>query len=165
MENTIIRFKCPHCGQPLAFKRPETGYGVSITCPKCQNHISVIIREKAIRLPEQPSQMRMPQLVMTEGPQTNKQTFTLCRGSNIVGRKDDDVVQDIAISGDMTISRRSVEISVSMMTGGGFSFMLKVLNAKNPVYANSTPLHTGDSILLRPGDTIMLGSTKLMLRV
>ena len=165
MENNFIRFKCPHCGQPLAFVRPENGFGANVTCPKCANTITIKIREKAIRMPgqEEGGRTKMPRLVMTEGPQTIKRTFALRRGGNIVGRKDEDTQQDIDIEGDMTISRRSVELMVSLVMGGGFAYMAKVLNAKNPVYVNGTPLHQGNSITLRPGDTIMLGNTKLML--
>lgn len=164
MENNIVRFKCPHCHQPLAFKRPEKGDSVGITCPQCKNHINIKIREKAIHLPgqEPPTHEARPRLMLTDGSQRD---FVLRHGSNIIGRKDTDVEQDIAIDGDPTISRRSLEIQVSLATGGGCAFRLKVLNAKNPVYVNNSPLHVGNSITLRPGDTLMLGGTKMKLCV
>lgn len=164
MENNIIKFKCPHCQNPLAFIRPANGYGVTITCPKCGKQLNIKIRDKAIRMPEQqPEQIRMAQLVIVEN--FVKQSFALHKGSNIIGRKDADTVQDINISGDMSISRRSVDLRVEVITGGGYSYILNVLNAKNPVRVNNTPLHTGKSMMLRPGDVIMLGNTKLMLTV
>ncbi len=165
MANDVIKINCPQCQQALGFKRPANGNAVSLICPKCGKKIRVQIQEKPLRMAGQEAdkgQMRMARLVVVEGPQRDKQVYTLHVGSNIIGRSDTDTVQDIAISGDMTISRRSVELTVGI-TGGRYSYMLKVLNAKNLVYVNDTPLHTGETIALHLGDIVLMGSTKLKL--
>lgn len=165
MENDIIRFRCPRCQQPLAFRKPEEGYGVSITCPQCHNAIRIKIRERTIRLPEQVlSHSIVAQLLIIDGPQSDRSGFPLHQGDNIIGRDDPDTMQDIAIRGDMAISRRSVNLEVNKTSDGGYSYMLRVLNAKNPVYANGMPIHTGQSFILRQGDIVQMGSTKLMLK-
>lgn len=165
MENIVIKFKCPYCQLPLAFHKPTTGYGVNITCPKCNNAIRIKVREKAIRLPEQEvNQVKRAHLLLIDGPQTDRMAYPLHHGDNIIGRDDPDTTQDIAIRGDMSISRRSASLEVVATTQGeGYSYRLRVLNAKNPVYINDAVLHTGDGISMRPGDVIQLGMTKLML--
>lgn len=167
MANDVIKINCPQCQQALGFKRPEKGNEANLTCPKCGKKIKVQIQEKPIQMAGQEpdtGQMRMARLVVVEGPQRDKQAYTLRVGSNIIGRSDTDTVQDIAISGDMTISRRSVDLTVGI-SSGKYSYMLKVLNAKNLVYVNNTPLHTGETIALYPGDIVLMGCTKLKLYV
>ena len=160
MENSIIKVICPCCQQRLAFKRPEKSNGVAITCPKCKKQLRIKITPT-----NNMAEMQMAHLVMIGGPQTTKLSYPLHKGSNIIGRSDIDTVQDIAITGDMTISRSSIELDVISQTGGGYSYMLKVLNAKNPVYVNNIPLRIGNSLALRIGDTLELGTTKLMLNI
>lgn len=165
MENNVIRFKCPHCQLPLAFRKPENGFGVSITCPRCNNAVRIKIREKTIHLPEQGMEpAKVAHLLIIDGPQADHRDYPLHQGGNIIGRDDPDTIQDIAIGGDITISRRSANIEVGLIDGRGYSYLLKVLSAKNPVYVNGSPLYTGDGISLRTGDIIQFGSTKLMLK-
>ncbi len=165
MENNIIRFKCPHCQLPLAFRKPENGYGVNLTCPQCHNAIKIKVRERAIRLPEQGGEQAIAaRLLIIDGPQSKYIGYPLRYGDNIIGRDDLDIRQDIAIRGDMAISRRSANLEVNATPGGGYSYMLRILNARNPVYVNGTPIHTGQSIILRLDDVVQMGSTKLVLK-
>lgn len=162
MEKDIIRFKCPHCQHPLAVKRPENAAMVRLTCPKCTKTLNIKIQDKPIKLPPQGDQ-QLAKLVVVDGPQTDRPVFALHAGSNIVGRSDEGTVQDIAINGDNTISRRSVDLQVGQTTGG-YSYHLRVLKAANPVMVNNTTLRIGSSALLHTGDTITMGCTKLMLK-
>lgn len=166
MENNVIKFRCPHCQLPLAFHKPAAGYGVNIRCPQCSNAIRIKVREKAIRLSEQEvEQVKRAHLLLIDGPESDRIAYPLHLGDNIIGRDDPDTTQDIAIRGDMSISRRSSNLEVVTAThGDGYSYRLRVLNAKNPVYINGAALHTGDGISMRPGDVIQLGMTKLMLK-
>lgn len=162
MANDIIKTKCPQCHGALAFHRPMQAMGVLITCAQCGKQIKVKIREQEIRMGGQPKQSTIAKLVISEGNGYGKRTFALHEGSNTIGRQDTDTIQDIAISGDMTISRRSIDLDVQNRDSA-YSYTLKVLNAKNPVYVNNKPLHTGKSFTIFPGDTIMLGKTKMTL--
>ena len=165
MEKSIIQFKCPHCQQTLAFVQPEKGDSVTLVCPACNNTLRIKIQKKDIRMPEpsRPSLQKMARLVIINGPQTVRQSFALRYGSNVIGRQDDDTVQDIAISEDPAISRRSVDLTVNVNADGEYTYVLHVVNATNAVYVNNTLLHVGSSVDLIPGDTIRLGATKLLL--
>lgn len=167
MDNNIIKLKCPHCQTLLAVRKPETAQGISITCRECKNQIRIKIQQKPIRLPEQgcTRAAAIARLVINEGPQTHKCEFSLHAGSNIIGRLDDDTEQDIAIDGDMTISRRSVNLMVVGNADEGFSYLFKVIKTSNVVYVNGKPMRMGECVDVHPGDIIMLGNTKLMLSV
>lgn len=169
MENNLVKFNCPHCKQPLAFYRPDKGDMVQMTCPACHKTVRVKIQEKPIRLNQQEEKKSEPtvryiaQLVVVDGPQNPRPVYRLRIGSNIVGRMDTDTVQDIAISGDTTISRRSIDIVVKR-ENGVYTYLLTVINAKNPVLVGDSVLKVGDSSVLHIGDTITLGMTKIRLQ-
>ncbi|MGM9846601.1 MAG: FHA domain-containing protein [Muribaculaceae bacterium] len=86
--------------------------------------------------------------------------YRLKQGKNIVGRYDTETPSDISIQGDETISRRSIEIEI-VADGYGFDYILKVLNATNPVKLNGKCLKTGEKVSLSFGDVIVLGNTSL----
>ncbi|MBQ6955984.1 MAG: FHA domain-containing protein [Bacteroidales bacterium] len=165
MENSIIKIKCPHCQMPLAFRKPGQGAGVSLTCPKCKNSLKVKISEKAIRLASKGEGRTLPaRLFLISGPQMKQDVFQLREGNNIIGREDADTIQDIAIKGDATISRRSANIEVVLSNNGMYSYRISVLNAKNPIYVNGTPLQNGKSMSLNLGDILQFGNTKMVLK-
>lgn len=162
MTNDIIKTKCPNCQNALAFHRPKQSPGVIITCPKCGKQIKIKIRDREIKMGGQQKQSAIAKLIVLEGNGQGKRAYALRVGSNTIGRHDSDTVQDIAITGDMTISRRSVDLFVEKKEGV-YSYTLKVLNAKNPVYVNNTLLHSGIAFTIYPGDTLLLGKTKMIL--
>lgn len=163
MENNILKFKCPHCQQELAVRRPGQGTGLSLTCPRCGKAIRIKIQEREVR---HPGQAGKPALgIASLALMGSTHTFALRRGDNTIGRADTDTLQDIPIGGDMTMSRRSVNLRVGVVTGGGYSYTLHVLNAKNPVTVNGRPIKEGGMMPLRVGDVLTLGETKLMLKV
>ena len=87
-----------------------------------------------------------------------RQEYKLKAGSNIVGRQETD---DIVISGDPTVSRRSIDLSVYYNQYTGYTCRMLVLNARNPVLRNGLPVPVGESVDLVSNDTIVLGHTKL----
>lgn len=164
MTDNIVKFKCPHCQRQLAVKRPEKATAVSLTCINCKKQINIKIQEKPIRLAGTDTMAsKIASLAVVEGPQREKTMYRLKKGVNIIGRSDPDTEQDVAIVGDPTISRRSVSIAVEEDMNGEVSYLLKVLNAANPVSVNSMRLHVGNSVRLKEGDTIVMGRTKLKL--
>lgn len=92
----------------------------------------------------------------------DKEYFPLHVGENIIGRRDDSQPSDVAIDGDMTMSRRSVKIVVSFVNGG-CQYQLTVLKAANPVQVNGTAVAMGQTVPLTMGASIYLGQTMLRL--
>lgn len=86
--------------------------------------------------------------------------YKLDEGRTIIGRDDDDEPSDISLAGDDTISRRSVSIDI-VPDEYGFDYILKVLNAANPVKVNGKQVRQGEKIYLDLGDVITLGHTNL----
>ncbi len=86
--------------------------------------------------------------------------YKLSEGTTIVGRDDDDEPSDISLRGDDTISRRSISISI-IADEYGFDYIMKVLNAANPVRLNGKPLREGEKVFLDLGDVITIGHTDL----
>lgn len=86
--------------------------------------------------------------------------YRLKEGKTIIGRADDDEPSDISLSGDDTMSRRSISIEI-VADDYGFDYILRVLNAANPVKINGKQLRTGEKYFLEIGDTIKIGNTLL----
>lgn len=86
--------------------------------------------------------------------------YKLSEGKTIIGRDDYDEPSDISIKGDDTISRRSISIEV-VADDYGFDYILKVLNASNPVRVNGKQIKQGEKTYLDLGDVITIGHTNL----
>lgn len=86
--------------------------------------------------------------------------YPLQEGKTVIGRLDYDDPSDISIEGDTTISRRSICIDIRA-DKYGFDYILKVLNASNPVRVNGKELQIGETKYLDLGDIITLGHTNL----
>ena len=86
--------------------------------------------------------------------------YKLSEGKTIIGRDDDDEPSDISLTGDDTISRRSISIDI-VPDDYGFDYILKVLNASNPVRVNGKQIRVGEKIYLDLGDVITIGHTNL----
>lgn len=86
--------------------------------------------------------------------------YKLSEGKTIIGRDDDDEPSDISLTGDDTISRRSISIDI-VPDEYGFDYILKVLNAANPVRVNGKQIRVGEKTYLDLGDVITIGHTNL----
>lgn len=86
--------------------------------------------------------------------------YKLSEGKTIIGRDDDDEPSDISLTGDDTISRRSISIDI-VPDDYGFDYILKVLNAANPVKVNGKQIRVGEKTYLDLGDVITIGHTNL----
>ena len=87
------------------------------------------------------------------------QKYPLYGGKTIVGRYDEENQSDIAIKGDIMMSRRSIAISIED-EDGEFVFKLKVLRAANPVKVNDIQIKEGHTTYIENGDIILLGKSK-----
>lgn len=86
--------------------------------------------------------------------------YKLSEGQTIIGRDDDEDPSDISITGDETISRRSISINI-VPDEYGFDYILKVINASNPVRVNGKQVRVGEKVYLDLGDIITIGHTNL----
>ena len=157
--NQSYTVTCPHCKEgSLTISQESSGQGIAL-CPKCQGRVSFTARKPTEMIIKSELIQRFKgKLILLRRGWLNKD-YPLKNGRNIVGRYDESKVSDIAIKGDSSMSRQSVEIEVDHHDKG-YSFKLTVRNSTNPVLHNNKPLALGDSISLNFGDSIILGKTK-----
>lgn len=157
--NQSYTVTCPHCKEgSLTISQETSGQGIAV-CSKCQGRVSFTARKPTETIIKSELIQRFKgKLILLRRGWLNKD-YPLKDGKNIVGRYDESKVSDIAIKGDSSMSRQSVEIEVDHHDKG-YSFKLTVKNSTNPVLHNNKPLAIGDSISLNFGDSIILGKTK-----
>lgn len=90
--------------------------------------------------------------------------YDLKIGVNIIGRADAMSPSDIMIEDDMTVSRRSVSITVEA-SGGSYRYWFEVLKSTNPVLVNGKRHAVGESFVVEPGTKFVLGRTKLSIEL
>lgn len=90
--------------------------------------------------------------------------YDLKIGVNVIGRADAMSPSDIMIEDDMTVSRRSVSITVEA-TGGSYRYWFEVLKSTNPVLVNGKRHAVGESFVVEPGTKFVLGRTKLSIEL
>lgn len=149
---------CPHCEQIKMRFTPQQAGGIAITCPRCKG--------KTILKVKKPTEIiKMTDTILSKGKLQLlrkgwfDKDYPLGIGKHTIGRFDTDLLSDISIKNDTSMSRRSVEIEVKQGEKG-YSFKLTVLKATNPVLHNNKPLGEGECISLNYGDCIILGKTK-----
>lgn len=150
---------CPHCKEEnLTISQDNPGQG-AVVCSKCKGRVLFTTRKPTETIVKSELIQRFRgKLILLRRGWLNKD-YQLKDGKNVVGRFDESMVSDIAIKGDSSMSRQSVEIEVDHHDKG-YSFKLTVINSTNPVLHNNKPLAVGDSISLNFGDSIILGKTK-----
>lgn len=176
MEIKSVKLPCKHCGKVTMAAMPkEAGY-YSIACsnPQCGQPIKFQFSGSSSdgKSEEKPSKNQHTvdiknflsnpaRLVIKRFGGLKKEKYTLKTGNNIVGRQDDNEPSDFNINSDNSMSRRSIDIYVDKEVGIGYKFQLKVLRSTNPVMHNGRALNVGDSLYLRYGDKIVLGTTTI----
>ena len=90
--------------------------------------------------------------------------YDLKIGVNVIGRADAMSPSDIMIEDDMTVSRRSVSITVEA-SGGSYRYWFEVLKSTNPVLVNGKCHAVGESFVVEPGTKFVLGRTKLSIEL
>ena len=90
--------------------------------------------------------------------------YDLKIGVNVIGRADAMSPSDIMIEDDMTVSRRSVSITVEA-SGGSYRYWFEVLKSTNPVLVNGKRHAVGESFVVEPGTKFVLGRTKLSIEL
>lgn len=93
-----------------------------------------------------------------------RKEYDLKIGVNVIGRADAMSPSDIMIEDDMTVSRRSVSITVEA-SGGSYRYWFEVLKSTNPVLVNGKRHAVGESFVVEPGTKFVLGRTKLSMEL
>lgn len=93
-----------------------------------------------------------------------RKEYDLKIGGNVIGRADAMSPSDIMIEDDMTVSRRSVSITVEA-SGGSYRYWFEVLKSTNPVLVNGKRHAVGESFVVEPGTKFVLGRTKLSIEL
>lgn len=93
-----------------------------------------------------------------------RKEYDLKIGVNVIGRADAMSPSDIMIEDDMTVSRRSVSITVEV-SGGSYRYWFEVLKSTNPVLVNGKRHAVGESFVVEPGTKFVLGRTKLSIEL
>lgn len=93
-----------------------------------------------------------------------RKEYDLKIGVNVIGRADAMSPSDIMIEDDMTVSRRSVSITVEA-SGGSYRYWFEVLKSTNPVLVNGKRHAVGESFVVEPGTKFVLGKTKLSIEL
>ncbi|MBQ6063720.1 MAG: FHA domain-containing protein [Prevotella sp.] len=154
---------CPVCGKTLTTTPSEEGVKhVSCDTDSC----GVVIGYKAIRVTGVNVVSPQSKNGMLEwGGIISRNRYVLRLGKNVVGRKDKDMPSDVEIDDpDAYVSRQSFEIFVCVDDEGGYRFILSVKRLTNPLYLNGNQKIVGESMDLKFGDVIQVGSVKLKLK-
>ncbi len=93
-----------------------------------------------------------------------RKEYDLKIGVNVIGRADAMSPSGIMIEDDMTVSRRSVSITVEA-SGGSYRYWFEVLKSTNPVLVNGKRHAVGESFVVEPGTKFVLGRTKLSIEL
>ena len=167
----MISVKCPHC--KIGLKVDETKIPqdiVSFKCPKCKKEIPVsyidqMLGQEAdvdtVVVSSKSKQQRFGKLTVLPTPGTPPQEFQLYEGINIVGRKANVSTATICIkTDDKTMSRSHLCIEVKKnQKGNGYYYHLSDNNSKNSTLYNGKCIESGEVVVLKDNDKIVLGRT------
>jgi pSer/pThr/pTyr-binding forkhead associated (FHA) protein len=150
----IIRFKCPVC---------NTVNKLNIEAAKNSTKQA---DDKTIINTQENLEDVMGWLVVHD-ENTKQQTYNLKKGKNIVGRKSTSKPCDILIeTADGFMSRNHFAIEISLGTKG-LEYMVYDITSTNGTFINADKqlrLNQMDKVLLKDGDTIQAGHTKMVIR-
>ena len=167
----MISVKCPHC--KIGLKVDETRIPesiVSFKCPKCKKEIPISYLDQKIgqgtddeTLVVSPKSKdgSLGSLTVFATSGTPQQEFQLSEGILIVGRKAKVSTATICIqTDDKTMSRSHIRIEVKKNPkGNGYFHHLSDNNSKNHTLYNGKSIESGDVVVLKDNDEIVLGRT------
>lgn len=160
LRGTGYEVDCPHCGKKgVKFTPQKTGRQL-LQCPACKGKMDITVTEVTqIISMGTPMQRYHGKFVLNRSFKKSLE-WLLRDGKQVIGRRDANVLSDIAIDDDPYISRRSVEID-AQLTKTGYKFVVNVLKSTNPVLHNKRTMTPGFPEFLNFGDTLQIGKTLL----
>jgi len=185
----IVTIDCIHCGTKLSLDLSTiTLEAFAVNCPKCKkgtNNKLADLKEKAQQQARNSAMMQggenNDKTQVSEGAttmccgwlivhdeQTSKQTFELKYGKNVIGRKSVTKPCDIMIdTNDMAMSRQHCIIE-ARRTPRAMQYIITDIGSLNGIFINANlmqPLKKNMEGLLKDGDTIQLGHTKVVIKL
>ncbi|MDR2145317.1 MAG: FHA domain-containing protein [Tannerella sp.] len=167
----MISVKCPHCKVGLKVDETRIPEGIlSFKCPKCKKDIPISFIEQ--KLEEQNSagtvvvvqkSQGIGKLIVIENEYTPYQEFPLQEGENTVGRKAKNrtAVSICIQTGDKTMSRSHLKIEVKKNPKGGYFHYLSDNKSINHTLYNGKNIESGDVVVLKDNDELILGQTTI----
>jgi len=169
----MISVKCPHCKVGLKVDETRIPKGiVSFKCPKCKKEIPISYLDQKIGQDSEVETLvvspkskdgNIGRLTVLPAPDTPQQEFLLNEGLFVVGRKAKVSTATICIqTEDKTMSRSHIRIEIKKNPKGeGYFHYLSDNNSKNHTLYNGKCIQSGDVVVLKDNDEIVLGRTKV----
>ena len=169
--SNLVKLVCPQCKTHLSFELGSDMGNKLIVCPKCRFRATVGVYlsgaagtggkgtvEDMFAAKQLNVEATVPGCLRLQ--QTGK-IFLLKSGINVIGRIAKSGNADIQLSEDVYMSRRHIEIH-TQQTATGWEYRLVEINSKNEVLLNGCPLSRGETVVLKFGDTLVLGKTDVL---
>ena len=167
----MISVRCPHCKVGLKVDETKVPEGIlSFKCPKCKKEIPISYLDQKIGqsadvetlvVSSKAKDVSLGRLTVLPASDTPQQEFQLSEGILIVGRKAKVSTASICIeTDDKTMSRCHIRIETKKNPkGNGFFHHLSDNNSKNHTLYNGKHIESGDVVVLKDNDEIVLGRT------
>ena len=170
--------QCTFCKAKIKIADTAFDKGIPIViCPICKKQFKPDIpkevnieKEKPVKDEETKSLYNDKEEVgwlVVHDEKTSQQTLSLKLGKQVIGRTSafDDRKANLMIeTEDEYMSRQHFIITVERNTAGGFNYYLSDNSAKNRTLINTKALKRGDEYILKDGDTIQAGLTKIVFK-
>lgn len=184
----VIKISCPNCHNAFTLKtqNPNALMAKEFKCPKCgffepfsmllggkpsdnpalHTHIagggfapSAGFGALKTKVAGQTQACSMSLVVESTG-----RSFPLKPGTYILGRASSDSKATLKLAPDPYMSRQHARLTVTPNTGPGMAYELCGLASTNPIFVNNKKIPIGQTIILHPGDKILLGMTTVVLK-
>ena len=96
-----------------------------------------------------------------------KKAFRLGAGSYTIGRDSDDSQATLKLAPDRYMSRLQAELNIQPMMNQKLPLIVRIKNLSptNPIYVNNEMLDAGKSAALKNGDNLLIGMTKVVVKM
>lgn len=169
----MISIRCPHCKVGLKVDETRIPEGIlSFKCPKCKKEIPISYLDQKLGqepdtetrvVPSETKNSGIGRLTVIADQNALQQEFPLNEGLLTVGRKAKVSTATICIQTiDKTMSRSHVRIEVKKdPKNKGYLHYLSDNNSKNRTLYNGRYIESGDVVILKDNDEIVLGRTTI----
>ncbi len=172
------KIQCPSCGVILEVRNSKLETMKIIDCPQCSVKLRVRFSQQADETIDAKTYIDgidkgVKTILADIPPSSSSKAFIICdgntyelyEGANIVGRKANSSTADVQLDvTDMYMSRLNAVINVRKSSG---NLMVSIINYKNlnPIKVGDIVLLDGDEPLLDDGDEIIMGTTKMTIKI
>lgn len=151
-------FTCPNCKYSAPFTTLIKGLsnsavtnGGSAPAPQVHNATKV-----------KPMTGQTPKAYLTVVGTNSR--FVLEQGMYVMGRRSSDSTATLQLAPDISMSRQHARMAVKMV-GGKLMAQVMSMKAANPVFLNGMVCPEGKPCSLKSGDTLQLGTTKVVFTI